>query len=213
MANRDIVDIGLHVIKRCGMYAKEYKVWIARKSKHPRIVKTFDTFKTFWAAKITLVNQTGVAASMHGYGMAAVNNIDSVVLYCELIANFGAAYTATHESVKAHSLTIASMQGQLQAMQQFCMVLQQQQPPPPTYAPQQQQHGRRGLLSRNTPDGAGRGYPDTAYQQLMTAECHLQPSMSFKRFYNRNYCSTHGRDIHNTQTSGTRHHPGPSHNP
>jgi hypothetical protein len=25
MANRDIVNIGLHVIKWCGMYAKEYK--------------------------------------------------------------------------------------------------------------------------------------------------------------------------------------------
>ncbi len=68
---------------------------------------------------------------MHGYGMAAVNDDDSVVSHGEMIANFGAVYPATHESVKAHSSTITAMQGQLQAMQQFCMVLQQQQPPPP----------------------------------------------------------------------------------
>jgi hypothetical protein len=68
---------------------------------------------------------------MHGYSMAMVNNDDSIVLYGESIVNFGTAYAATHESVKSHSLTIASMQGQLRAMQQFCMALQQQQPSPP----------------------------------------------------------------------------------
>jgi hypothetical protein len=213
MADRDIIDIGLCIIKRCSMYAKEYKGWIARKAKCPRIVKMFNTFKTFWAAKITLVNQTAVPASMHGYGMAAVNNYNSVVSYGKLITNFGAVYAAMHESVKAHSLTIALMQGQLQAMQQFCMALQQQQPPPPTYALQQQQRGHHGLASRNTPDSAGRGYPAAAYQQLMMVEHHLQPFTPFKRFDNWIYCSIHGGDIHNTHTSGMRRHPGPLHNP
>jgi hypothetical protein len=32
MADHDIVGIGLRVIKQCGMYAKEYKAWIARLS-------------------------------------------------------------------------------------------------------------------------------------------------------------------------------------
>ncbi len=124
-----------------------------------------------------------------------------------------AAKAATHKSAKAHSSTIMSMQGQLQAMQQFCMVLQQQQLPPPTYAPQQQHRGRRGSLSRNDPGGAGRGYPATAYQQPTMVQHHLQPSTPFKRFNNWNYCSTHGGDIHNTHTSGMCRHPGPSHNP
>ncbi len=57
MADRDIANIGLRVIKRCGMYAEEYKAWITRESERPRIVETFDTFKMFWAAKITIVNQ------------------------------------------------------------------------------------------------------------------------------------------------------------
>jgi hypothetical protein len=65
------------------MYGEEYKAWIARKAIRPRIVETVDMFKTFWAAKITLVNQTAIPASMHGYRMAAVNNNDSVALYGE----------------------------------------------------------------------------------------------------------------------------------
>jgi hypothetical protein len=89
MNNVNIIDTGLHIIKQCGKYGEENKAWIACKAIRPRIVKTVDTFKTFRASKITLVNQTAIPASMHGYGMAAVNNDDSVALYWELIANFG----------------------------------------------------------------------------------------------------------------------------
>jgi hypothetical protein len=60
---------------------------------------------------------------MHGYGMA----------------------TATQESVKSQGTMIASMQGQFEAMQQYCMVLGKQ-PPPGIYMLQQQQRGRRGTL-------------------------------------------------------------------
>jgi hypothetical protein len=66
MADRDINNIGLCVIKRCGMFAKEYKTWIARKADRPRTIEMFNTFKTCWAAQITLVNQMAVLASMHG---------------------------------------------------------------------------------------------------------------------------------------------------
>jgi hypothetical protein len=128
MADCDIVNIGLQVIKQCGLYAKEYKAWIAREAITPRIIKTFDTFKLFWAAKITLINQMAIPTSMHGYTMAAVNNDESVTLYGEWITNFGAAYTATQKSVKTQGSTIASMQAQLQAMHQYCMELQQQPP-------------------------------------------------------------------------------------
>jgi hypothetical protein len=79
MANCNIANISLHIIKQCCMYAKEYKAWIARESKCPRIIKTFDTFKAFCAAKNMIVNHTAVPASMHGFGMAVVNNDDSVV--------------------------------------------------------------------------------------------------------------------------------------
>ena len=129
MNDVNIVDIGLHIIKQCGMYGKEYKAWIARKTVRP--------FKTFWAANITLVNQTAILASMHGYRMAAVNNDDFVALYGESIANSGAPYAAMQELVKSQGKTIASMQGQMQAMQQYCMVLGQQLPPG-IYTSQQQ---------------------------------------------------------------------------
>jgi hypothetical protein len=35
MEEHDIIDIGLCVIKRCGMYSKEYKGWIAQENKLP----------------------------------------------------------------------------------------------------------------------------------------------------------------------------------
>jgi len=35
MDDRDVIDIGLRVIKRCGMYSEEYKNWIARENESP----------------------------------------------------------------------------------------------------------------------------------------------------------------------------------
>jgi hypothetical protein len=117
MNDLDIVDIGLRIIKQCGMYGEEYKAWIARKVICPHIVEMFDTFKMFWAAKNMLVNQTVIPTGLHGYGMAAMNDDDSIVSYGESIVNFGAAYAATQELVKAQGTTIALVQGQLQVMQ------------------------------------------------------------------------------------------------
>jgi hypothetical protein len=147
MNNVDIVNIGLRIIKQCGMYGKEYKAWIACEAIRPRIVKTDDTFKMLWVAKITLVNQTAIPASMHGYRMAAVNNDNSVVSHRESITNFGAAYAATQESVKSQGTMIASLQGQMQAMQQYCMAPGQQSPLG-IYTSQQQQHGRCSVSHR-----------------------------------------------------------------
>jgi hypothetical protein len=127
------------------MYGKEYKAWIACKAVCPLIVKKVNTFKPFGAAKITLVNQTAITTNMHGYGVAAVNNNDSAVLYGELIGNFGADYATTQESVKSQGMPIVLMQGQLQVMQQYCMVLGHQ-PPPSIYTLQQQQRGCHGML-------------------------------------------------------------------
>jgi hypothetical protein len=107
MADHDIIDIGLCVIKWCGMYPKEYKAWIACEAIHPRIVKTFNSFKTFWAVKITLVNQTAIPASQYGYRMAATNNNNSIVSYGKSLVNFGATYAATQESVKLQGTTKA----------------------------------------------------------------------------------------------------------
>ena len=100
IVNCDIIDIRIRIIKQCGLYAEEYKSWIARATTTPHIVKMLDTFKKFWADKITLVNQMAIPTSSHSYGMAVVNDDDTLALYSESIANFGAVYAATQESVK-----------------------------------------------------------------------------------------------------------------
>jgi hypothetical protein len=141
MNDVNVVDIGLRVIKCCSMYTEEYKQWIARKAIRPCINKDMNSFKEFWSSKIALVNQIAIPTSLHGYGMAAVNNNDgSVISYGESIANFGAAYAATQESVKTQGSTIVLLQSQVNAMQQYCMALQSQPPHPSTrsnsnYAP------------------------------------------------------------------------------
>ena len=108
-----IFDIGICVIKQCGLYTEEYKSWIAQATANPCIIKMLDAFKTFWADKITCVNQTAIPTSSHGHGMATINNNDIVALYGESIANFGAVCAVTQESVKIQGTTIALMQTQL----------------------------------------------------------------------------------------------------
>jgi hypothetical protein len=62
MDNRDVIDIGLRIIKRWEMYAKEYKNWISCKNVVPPIVVTIKSFKEYWANAIAFVNQTAVLA-------------------------------------------------------------------------------------------------------------------------------------------------------
>ncbi len=78
MDDRDVIDIGLRVIKRCGMYSEEYKNWIARENESPPIVETIDSFKEYWAAAISLVNQTAIPAANHGYGMNVMDADTSI---------------------------------------------------------------------------------------------------------------------------------------
>ncbi len=51
MEERNIIDIGLRMIKRCRMYAEEYKAWIGIKNAgqlaNPCIKQTLDSFKGF----------------------------------------------------------------------------------------------------------------------------------------------------------------------
>ncbi len=63
MRERDVIDIGLRVIKRCGMYSEECKNWIAHESKSPPIVKSIDSFKEYWSGAIALINQMAALAS------------------------------------------------------------------------------------------------------------------------------------------------------
>jgi hypothetical protein len=157
MNDHDVIDIGLREIKQCGMYSKEYKNWIARKSETPAIVEMIDSFKEYWASVITLVNQTSIPAGQHSYGMAATNNDALHALYSKLLANFGAAYDATQETIKTQATNMAAMQGQLTNIKQFCMAVGQQ-PPPTIYAPTQQQHMSNNCHGRCIGGGQDGGY-------------------------------------------------------
>jgi hypothetical protein len=79
--NIDVIDIGLRAIKCCSMYTKEYKQWTPHKAICPHINKDMTFFKEFWSSKIALVNQTAIPASLHGYGMAAINDDDGSVIF------------------------------------------------------------------------------------------------------------------------------------
>jgi hypothetical protein len=159
MKDLDVINIGLGVIKWCGMYSKEYKNWITCKSETPAIIEMIDSFKKYWARAITLINQTSIPAVQHGYGMAAMDNDALHASYSELLPNFGAAYAAMQETIKTQATSMAAMQGQLANIQQFCMAVGQQ-PPPTIYAPTQQQHmsnNRRGRCNGGGHDGGSGG--------------------------------------------------------
>ena len=94
MRDCDVINIGVRVIKRCGMYSEEYKNWITREHESPPIDKTIDSFKEYWSGAIALVNQTAAPALQHGYGMAAVDD-SSIASYTKKMSNFGAWYVAT----------------------------------------------------------------------------------------------------------------------
>jgi hypothetical protein len=229
MEECNIIDIVLRVIKRCRMYAEEYKAWIginnAGQLALPCVKQMLSFFKGFWSNAITLVNQTSVPASQHGYGMAAMdNNGGSIASYGKSLANFGATCAATQETVKIQADSLSTIQAQLAGLQQFCMAVGQQQPPPNNiyYAPQQQQHhhnnsrNNRGGGGGGGFNGNGGGYPQqpTLLQgQQSGGHGLVHPPMPYKRWENWNYCHTHGSDVKDAHTSTTCNRQGPVHNP
>jgi hypothetical protein len=189
------------------MYSKEYKNWIARKSKSPPIVKTINSFKEYSSRAIAPVNQTTAPASQHGYNMAAVEDNVFIASYNETLTNFGAAYAATQETIKSQATSLATMQGQLANIQQFCMAVGQL-PPSNIYAPTQNQRTSNNCGIRRNGKGQGGGGAGGGNQQ----PTWYAPT-PYKRWENQNYCHTHGGDIEDCHMSGTFRKPGPTHNP
>ncbi len=167
MDDCNVINISLRVIKRCGMYSEEYKIWIACENKTLAIKETINFFKEYWANAIALVNQTTVPASQHGYSMVAMDNDASLALYSKSLANFGAAYAVRQESNKTQATSLASMQGQLTNIQQFCMNVGQQ-PPPNIYAPIQQQHTSNNRFGRCNGGGSRHGNGSSNFPQQPT---------------------------------------------
>jgi hypothetical protein len=127
MDDRDVIDIGLCVIKHCGMYTKEYKNWILHKNAVPPIIEMINSFKEYWANAIALINQTAVLALQHGYGMTTMDYNTSVASYYDSLANFGATFAAMQETMKSQADSLVAMQNQLVNIQ-LCMNVNQQPP-------------------------------------------------------------------------------------
>jgi hypothetical protein len=154
MEERNIINISLRVIKCCSMYSEEYKGWITRMNKLPPVV---ETFKNYWSEAITLVNQMASPAVQHNYGMTAMDGYRTGASYGESIANFGATYAATQETMIGQATSLALNKNKLANLQQFCMAVGQQ-PPNNIYAPTQQQHPfNSGRSRRNRGGGCGGG--------------------------------------------------------
>jgi hypothetical protein len=109
MDDRDVIDIGLLIIKCCGMYVKEYKNWILHENVVPLIIETINSFRESWANATALVNQTAVLALQHSYRMTAMDDDALVVAYNDLLANFGAAFAATQETMKSQADSLVAM--------------------------------------------------------------------------------------------------------
>ncbi len=153
MDNRDVINIGLRIIKRCGMHAEDFKNWISRKNAVPLIIEMINSFKESWADAIALVNHMAVLALQHEYGMAVVDNNALLASYGDSLADFGTVYATMQETMKSQADSLAAMQGQFANIQQFCMTVCQQ-PPSGFYTPPQQQ----GTFNNcNKCNGGGQG--------------------------------------------------------
>ena len=63
--NADIVNIGIRVLHRTGLFAKEYKAWITRGDNATNTMD-FAAFCTFWDSAVNIAAFTATPASQHG---------------------------------------------------------------------------------------------------------------------------------------------------
>jgi hypothetical protein len=145
--DNDIVDIGICILHRTGLFAEEYKTWILRGDDATKM-NNFTAFRTFWADAVNIASFTATPASSHGFGMAATKDDSSALT--DTVSNFGAVYAATRESQRTNNKAINAMQVQIQML---CQALGSHLPP--NMMPYQQQQGAHP--PRGGRQGQGRG--------------------------------------------------------
>jgi hypothetical protein len=117
---------------------------------------------------------------------------------------------------------MATTQGQLMNIQQFCMAVSQQ-PTPNIYAPAQQQHTFNNRRDRHNGGGhnnsGGGGNGGGTFQQPAwyggngaSTQQPTHPPTPYKHWENWNYCHIHGGGIDDTHTSTLYGNRGPTHN-
>ncbi len=158
-----------------------------------------------------------VSALQHGYRMTAVDDDTLVTLYSDSLANFGAEYAATQETMKNQVDSLIAMQTQLANFQQLCMAVGLQ-PLSSIYTPAQQQgmfNNRNKCNSGN--QNSGRGVPQQPTMSFGNPgggqQQTLCPPTPYKHWKNWNYSCTHSGDVDDTHTNAMCCKPGPTHNP
>ncbi len=137
--------------------------------------------------------------------------------YDDLLANFGATFAATQETMKSQADSLVTMQDELSNIQ-LCMNVGQQ-PPNSGYAPAQQQRTFTNHNKRNGGrQGNNCGFPQQPTMNYDGTGGGQQQNISpppnpYKQWENQNYCHSHGGDVDNNHTSATCGKPGPMHNP
>jgi hypothetical protein len=175
--------------------------------------------------------------------MNAIGNNQSTAYLANAVSNFGAAYTATQESLRNNNASINAMQGQ---MKMLCNALGNQPPAGMPQYPQQSNQGRQAQggqrvqqqnqCQQGQPRGGGGGANNGGGQNRLyrgnntghgnnpgitfnsgggsyPTQGTSNPPSPFKKFINWNYCHTHGCNIHNNHTSATCAQPSVNHQP
>jgi hypothetical protein len=154
ITDKDTVDIGVRVLNRTGLFAKENKTWILQGDNANKAID-FAAFEKFWENAVQIAAFTSVPASQHGYGMAATND-NALASLTDAVSNFGTAYAATKESLRSNTANIMAIPGQLQML---CQAVGNGQPPPSVINYQQRPCGGCGCgQQRGGINSGGGGY-------------------------------------------------------
>ena len=169
VSDMEVVDIALRVIRKCGLYPEEYKIWASRDGTSADELTTWIAFIEFWDTAIQLVRDVSTPAGLHQYGMNIQQVTDDEAsnrTYEESVASFGTAHAATQSTInnltetnnlQANNMT--AMQQQMNNMQQYMCQLAmntQQQPPTQSYNNNRRSTNRNGG-GGNRGRGAGNG--------------------------------------------------------
>ncbi len=217
MPDYDIVDVGVRVIMRTGLFTQEYKQWHAR----VQTDKTWRHFKQVWKTQIDLVKRTTKNAGSFGMGMNAlqtstISDLDTE--YDNSVVTFANAHNKTQESINSLTQTNAQMQAALPSIQQQLEQVNQMQAmlcqqinamtsaPPPAWQQQQyqQQHqGGNGGTRRNGRRNNRNGGGGNNWQQRNNSNNQGGRPYNCRIYEGETYCWTHGHDTGPHHTSGS----------
>jgi hypothetical protein len=91
--NDDIVDIGIHIIHKRGLFVEEYKTWIMR-GNNPTNDMDFAAFHSFWENPINIATFTATPDLQHNYGINSAEDDPSANNLTDAVSNFSSAYAA-----------------------------------------------------------------------------------------------------------------------